>query len=67
MLKIGLKYEEAVVVTLNGVSFRIVIEKRSGGQVGFVTDAPKEVKIMRQALHDKYEEFKQRTEDGSLN
>lgn len=60
MLKIGIKFEQEVIIEIGGQKVVLKVEKRSGGWCGLVFDAPKEVKIFRTAA--KRQEFKAKQE-----
>lgn len=50
MLKLGIRYEENVVIFVNGIEIRVKVEKRSSEWVGVVFDAPKDIRIIREKL-----------------
>lgn len=50
MLKLGINFEENVILFIEGKRIAIKVENRGNKQVGLVFDAPKEVKIVREKI-----------------
>lgn len=50
MLKLGVYFEEKVILFVEGKEISIKVEYRGSKQVGLIFDAPKEVKIVREKI-----------------
>lgn len=49
MLKLGLKYEEELLIKVNGVDVKIKIEKNTATWCSVAVDAPVDVQVLRQS------------------
>lgn len=48
MLKIGIKFEEVVLIKFEDKTVRLVVEKRRGNFCALVINAPREIEITRE-------------------